>query len=139
MDLDAWFNYACELEERLGPCLEARAAYQHALHHQPADSDAATNLGLVCKAFGEVGASRAAHMHAQTTNPTLQPTQLLRLLEDSPPFGTECALDELIRVAERLRVVLRSHSFDAASVRELTDAPRLHSDVPMTGCFARFE
>ena len=129
-----WFNLACALEESRGPCRAAAALYQRALHECPTDADAATNLGLICKAFGKVPAARAAHAHAQSVSPPLVPLQAHRLLEDNvPPFGQDGPEEALDAAAQTLRTVLRAHNFSEASARELIDEPRLRDEAPMTG------
>ena len=64
MSSDEIFNRACTAEASAQPEL-AFQLYQDALRVNPADADAATNLGLVSMSLGRVSAAAAAHRCAQ--------------------------------------------------------------------------
>lgn len=130
---------AIALEDQEGASRAVLAAYQRALHHNPLSADAATNLGLVAKAQGNVRGCAAAHMHAQALQPSLRRTQAARLLPaDSPRFAVLDASAARIH-ASLLRTVLQTCGFGATVVREMVGDGAAGGPPTATECFRQRE
>ena len=74
MSSDDLFNRACQAEASAQPEMAIQLS-QDALRVNPADADAATNLGLVSMSLGRVSAAAAAHRCAQALQPHRRRTE----------------------------------------------------------------
>eukprot|EP00966_Prymnesium_polylepis_P116990 2703407-Prymnesium_polylepis.1 len=76
-----------EAAELAGRPWDALTLYQRALHLDPHDGVAATNLAVVAKHLGKAQSCRAALLMAQAVEPSRQFTHAQRLLDGGHTFG----------------------------------------------------
>ena len=115
MSSDEIFNQACHAEASAQPEL-AFQLYQDALRVDPADADAATNLGLVSMSLGRVAAAAAAHRCAQALQPHRRRTEAQRLLDGGRIFGELApAPAALSSAAHMLRELLHQSGYNPTS------------------------
>ena len=132
MSSDEIFNRACQAEASAQPELAVQL-YQEALRINPADADAATNLGLVSMSLGRVDAAEMAHRIAQGLQPHRRRTEAQRLLDGGRIFGELAPpSSDLASAAHVLRELLRESGYNPTSAHAAFGASRGAAGGPPT-------